>query len=148
MAWPASFAQRQNKKLPIVWEVLCGSSKLLEDMRDFVARFALCSFFSPQFCSSLARLNSWYILKPVVAFNRYLRPFGQSTAQWRMTDLLHDPCPRPKPENTNSRYSVGYFTTSNTSKSFFVHSVFATTGIFNSLARAISLFIPSEILSP
>jgi len=111
VAWPASFAQRQNKKLPIVWEVLCGSSKLLEDMRDFVARFALCSFFSPQFCSSLARLNSWYILKPVVAFNRYLRPFGQSTAQWRMTDLLHDPRSRPKPENTNSRYSMDDFST-------------------------------------
>ena len=94
-----------NKKLPR-GEVLCGSNKLLEDRRDFVARFALGSFFSPQFCSSLARLNSWYILKPVVAFNRYLRPFGQSTAQWRMTDLLHDPRSRPKPKNTNSRYSV------------------------------------------
>ena len=109
--WPAgSFAQRQNKKLP-KWEVLCGSNKLLEDRQDFVACFALCSFFSPQFCSSLARLNSWYIRKPVVAFNRYLRPFGRSTAQWRMTDLLHDPRFQPKPENTNSRYSTDDFST-------------------------------------
>ena len=26
-------------------------------------------------------VGSWYTRKPVVAFHRYLRPFGQSTAQ-------------------------------------------------------------------
>ena len=92
----------RNKKLP-QRGAFCQSSQVLEDRRDFVARFAL---------RSPPTRGSWYILKPVVAFHRYLRPFGQSTAQRRMTDLLHDPRFRLKPENTNSRYSTNYFITS------------------------------------
>ena len=55
--------------------------------------------------------GSWYTREPVVAFHRYLRPLGQSTAQRRMTDLSHDPRFRPKPKNTNSRYSADDFIT-------------------------------------
>jgi len=80
-----------------VWEVFCWNSQVLGVSQDFVARLIL---------RSPPARGSWYILKPVVAFNRYLRPLGQSTAQWRMTDLSHDPRFQPKPENTNSRYSV------------------------------------------
>src|SRR3989338_5710229 len=84
----------RNKKLP-QRGAFCQSSQVLEDRQDFVACFAL---------RSPPTRGSWYILKPVVAFHRYLRPFGQSTAQWRMTDLLHNPCYQLASINTDSHY--------------------------------------------
>ena len=93
----------RNKKLP-QRGAFCQSSQVLEDRQDFVACFAL---------RSPPTRGSWYIRKPVIAFHRYLRPFGQSTAQWRMTDLLHDPRSQPKPKNTNSRGALGRGRTSN-----------------------------------
>ena len=93
--WMGDWEIARGQKTPQTG-VLCWNSQVLEDRQDFVACFAL---------RSPPTRGSRYIRKPVVAFYRYLRPLGQSTAQWRMTFLLHDPRSWPMPENTNSRYS-------------------------------------------
>lgn len=104
--------------LTIIWQqktptmgVLCGSSKREVTLLRLPAltdapRSPVVSRYKANLQQGHARLNSWYIRKPVIAFYRTLHPTGQihrTLGGWRTYRTI--PVFSTALKNTNSHYS-------------------------------------------
>lgn len=101
---PSIFARRPGKQKTPSLGVLCGSSRVLEGRKDFVACLIPRSPSGPQLCSSRAWPDSRCTRKPRLLLTAP-SPFRAIHRTKADGGLIPQPCHRRKPMNTNSHYS-------------------------------------------